>query len=753
MGAGIPGCPPPSIRVTLVLGAGSSLASGLTVWDRKFKGDLIATAAEAFRDKQTTFITECWNKLSGTVGLPDGNADRRRQQLIERASIEQIASVALQYDVIADSIYKMLDEKFTPADVDSEGFQPPQLAYEFIAHFMKHAFVDHVMTFNFDELLDEAVRNELGAGEFVRIASEADIARGAPPPLPHLIKLHGTLSRPPTLRFTPDTTSALPAAMVGLLDRLILGVQPDGAKETRPPKHKATRPKAYILSLGYGWHDPDVLHWLNARRDRVAGLIILSKHDDCDRLQQTFGTSRGGWRKGQVRVLDVDRFFRVQPQLLTVDAFLWALWNELEAAMEKLKIPFMPASRHLLLSYLFGPNDGDSRDRLNRHGALRRLIVEFMLHLAKCKGMVNLSTLVSTERIGRYYARVKHDHSKLAQDCGQDLVSLVTAVGFVQNHLTKGWKGPDAESVTVQQSLYADVKETYYATATKIEDLAAPLSTRAFTTKPQPMPTYSPRERRIIEARGRELEGARFIAEHIDRIFRGPEIEVARRTPDRETWTLRAAKPLATYIDLQQETRNVLDTDWNELFVVAESGEWLTKDVMQAVIAKKARRIFLVVARQPSENEWPLRRIQIDADLTSAWAHYKTRGVEIYQMPLSWWQHNRHLTLAFRRRPATVTCTGGVYFRRRHKNSRIQPLLVDAGDREDVAELALTFLSYTRRAYTECRQDGVEPPDAEQFVLGACDVAKLLKCPDHVASRLTKVANELEVLYKTRASE
>ena len=38
----------------------------------------------------------------------------------------------------------------------------PGLAYEILAHLMKHGFIDAIINFNFDEVLDQAIEDELG---------------------------------------------------------------------------------------------------------------------------------------------------------------------------------------------------------------------------------------------------------------------------------------------------------------------------------------------------------------------------------------------------------------------------------------------------------------------------------------------------------------------------------------------------------------------------------------------------------------
>lgn len=725
-------------KVTVVLGAGASVWSGLRTWDRAFKDELIDAACSAFSDK-SLFVDECWRQLSPTLGLPRSQPNRHRAELAERASIEDIASVALQNLVVGDKIYDLLKKTFTlHATDDADAIQPPQLAYELIAHFLKHGFIDHLITFNFDELLDEAVRNELGRDEFTYVASEHDISTRPPSSLPHLIKLHGTLSRPATLRFTRNATTSLPQATIQLLDRVILGVD----DVTSSPA--AAERQNYIVSLGYGWRDADMRHWLEARQRLIKGVLIFAMGKDCERLRDTFSVSNN-WGEGQVRVLNLDDFCQVPPDRLTVDLLLWALWNHLEKKMKADTTAFMPASRHILLGYLFGPNGNQMGTRLNEHVLRTRFVVEFMLHLAKCKGMVNLSTMANNSRIARYYGAVKARYSTLARKNRSDLLSMVVSTGFLNEYRHGIVWPPPAENRTIHQSDYPDVKETFYAVAPDPATLARPLlNPNGFSVGAADKPEYSEAQQRIVQPAGGN--GERFIQEHIRDIFKGPEIEVARRTDHRESWTLRSATPLSTYIDLQKVTREVLGSEWTDLLVIAESGAWLADPAVEKLLTGKPwrRRIFVVTADHPKEDEWPLRSY-IDDNLANTWIRYEAdENVHVVLVPLSWWQHNRHMTLAFSVTDDQAVSNGGIYFRRRHKASRIQPLRVDSRDSEDVAELVLTFLAYVRRALEERRRRGEPISEREIAHVRRCfEIANVLERPASVDPRISKVLENL----------
>jgi len=103
---------------------------------------------------------------------------------------------------------------------------PTQIAYELLAHLLKHRFIDAIVSFNFDELLDTSVSDELLDSEYRRIVSERDCSGVQANPddpryLPLLLKIHGTASDADSLRFTRDSYYALPDRIATLLKKIL----------------------------------------------------------------------------------------------------------------------------------------------------------------------------------------------------------------------------------------------------------------------------------------------------------------------------------------------------------------------------------------------------------------------------------------------------------------------------------------------------------------------------------------------------
>lgn len=128
------------------------------------------------------------------------------------------------------------------------------------------------------------------------------------------------------------------------------------------------------------------------------------------------------------------------------------------------------------------------------------------------------------------------------------------------------------------------------------------------------------------------------------------------------------------------------------------------------------RKIFLLRTSTEALNDWHLRdRIlhRIDSDLKSI------SNLDTNQSELSWWEHNRHLTLAINFNDEDFEFIGGIYFRRRLKSSKISPIYVQ--EERDCLELLFTFLSYVRRSYCERSNDAERNKMRENMIeLASC---------------------------------
>jgi len=103
----------------------------------------------------------------------------------------------------------------------------PTLFHDIISHLLKHRFIDIVINFNFDELLDQCIEDELGAKYYDSILSDGDIKEMETYLIdkrlkkPIYIKPHGTFSHKSSLRFTKNHYDLMPIDMKNFLQKVI----------------------------------------------------------------------------------------------------------------------------------------------------------------------------------------------------------------------------------------------------------------------------------------------------------------------------------------------------------------------------------------------------------------------------------------------------------------------------------------------------------------------------------------------------
>lgn len=103
----------------------------------------------------------------------------------------------------------------------------PTLFYHIVAHLFKHRFIDIIINFNFDELLDQILDEELASNSYDKILSDGDcrlkkdVVQFDRLRQPLYIKPHGTASHKSSMRFTKDHYHELPIDMRNFIRGLL----------------------------------------------------------------------------------------------------------------------------------------------------------------------------------------------------------------------------------------------------------------------------------------------------------------------------------------------------------------------------------------------------------------------------------------------------------------------------------------------------------------------------------------------------
>jgi hypothetical protein len=603
---------------------------------------------------------------------------------------------------------------------------PTVLAYELLAHLLKHRFLDAIISMNFDELLDQSLDDEMGIGEYERIVSDRDCVNVnsdvfSPDYMPLYIKLHGTASEPESLRFTRESYYDSPVQVGTVAARLF------------------QIPECVVLNIGFGMASFD-LHRLLAIPDRL-WLYNLS-HDPLsqkargaiDREREHHGRADGAeflespkneakfkkWKKEEKKGKRRLRQEEPPPKdRLTSDAVAGASdkkMNQLSDAIAhsikvlspnaRAAIDLKPVERHRTVVTLLGPNSKagkrliklpssteDARrsldplaraakaDSVKAGYLLRRTILELALAMARGRGLVSIGTL-AVDRSGAYYDEYRR-HAGDNPFSWQDLYKLV---GFTQNrgvpdvlHVDREICRPRKRNLGDEKFLYKNLLKPAAEEKRKAEGKKKKQAKMEWHELPKldlellqkrvtPQVVDSPAKTHRKE-----------LAKELRKLYFGPEYEFHSRD-DRvcaktfsEPLVLKTLSAFHAYsFGLAMEASRLKKASGGrqrvEVDVISETGDWLLKRSKAFKnLLKEVDEIRLIVAFLCD-----VPRIHSEFD--------EVRFA--YQQP---WHHNRHMViLRFDGEPQQA-----IYFARHHRTPYVTPVLVRR--RSDIDVLQTTF--------------------------------------------------------------
>ncbi|MFN0138772.1 MAG: SIR2 family protein [Pyrinomonadaceae bacterium] len=508
--------------VVVIVGSGASQAAGLVGTDDFFNKLL----------ENTLFDPP--NEIVFPLSKEIVDVELERLRLVQRLDPEQFETRLLAMSATESSglaVRKALEKKYNRRFL-------PTLAYEILAHLLKHRFVDAIISFNFDELLDQAIEDELNPEEYHRIISDGDGPSYKLPTKeneilkkPLYIKPHGTVSHPSTLRFTRDDYYRLPEGIRLTIRSLLSGRPVD------------------LISVGFNMKSFEFNSIAN-ESDQSGSRIFHINIDDMvnpDPSLKSFTAHR-------IQVVD-------KPGALDE-----VLHNILQKTHSHLGHLYKPRSidRHRILAGLFKGERDKTED--NSPYLWDRTVIELALAIAKAKGFVTMSEL-SSGRPGKYFTKYQQNvgkrihFRKLCEDLGLNEI----AYGF------------DALRLSDEDNLRAEIllkPEFKAALEPLLNAVKSKLKGTAFHSFEANRDLF--RETLWMHYSGAEVE-LRFPPKILhDNLFLAPVPITSKRVLDCQTVAM------------------LKGDDWNYVLLVSETGEWLEHE--RVIAAIKSREIFVIVA-------------------------------------------------------------------------------------------------------------------------------------------------------------
>lgn len=533
---------------------------------------------------------------------------------------------------------------------------PTLLAYELVAHLLKHRYLDAVVSFNFDELLDRSIADELGEHDYRRIISDRDCVYvsenpDSPDYLPLFIKPHGTASEPQSLRFTLDAYDELPDRISKLLCA-VLGTA-----------------HCIVINVGFGLESfefnqllvkPHKLTIYNLSKDRINE--EATKQIDEYRREMKYPNATildVLWKKDKDKKNEASR---------EADKQLDALLQDLEtiAKDESGKIAeFRMIDRHRLTSRLLNWQAQDIQDENELYARyLRdRAILEISYSALRARGLISLFSLV-TDRGAKYY---------------NDYQSVMRKVGLEpelwHDLCEKGGLKLSPLSMDSYESVFSVREQSSKTTNPQVrleelDRLRIDVAKLAVYVKR----SLDDRTQTNFRKVGKDVERA------LDEFKVGTGFEATSQIDSVCRKLFRSPTILPTLTSLRAAVISLLcDNDVDELAIISEDGHWLLDDPYINLILKRKTpfKINLIIAFKLHMDD--ICKQSLD-------------NISIKWITSHWWRLNRRMTIAY----ADGKPIGGVYFTRMHRSLFVTPVYLKAS--QDLKFLATTFQVYWTRS-------------------------------------------------------
>lgn len=577
---------------------------------------------------------------------------------IKKLSLFEFASVVSKFSYGRKIIHEVVAGKI-------KNPQKKPLTYELLAHLSKHHFIDHFISLNFDELLDNSLNDEIP--NRLRIIAGADDLPGAnyeeksQRKFCYLLKPFGS--------FHKDKYKLKPEDVLQFGDDSLWQFCLNNIF-TRPYGNKF--PDVTLVLIGYSASElafEELCRKLNLR-DRTIYIYLIKKNKDLgerfEYLQKKLGLI-------------------INPIVLDVEVALNILSIMIRKKLKK-KLPNAPTvsiSRHEIIS-----NCVDYKDAMFDDS---RFEIEVILQAVKSRGFFTIESIGDIKRIRNFSKNankviasminenllihnIPFEHNPNPKSCmdenrwSQDFnLNMDNPLDFSVDLLTKWNKNPDKE----------------------INDWDVCLDKNE--VKPNKTTLKSYLEKRLID------------------IGEGVEIEISSRIDPSSRWLFRKPKEINSISQLADKTVKMFEKLLKDssgcihIFGIWSSGEWLFhekgyaynefgKEILKRLKEKSAR--LIMITSHPDTNI--LKSIKKDRsnEVISTLKSINNGTVEIGL--ISWWRLNRRMTLLELGCNTDTHQQEGIYFRRRLYSPLVSPIFLN--DIEDCEVLYKIFCHYNRKA-------------------------------------------------------
>lgn len=634
-------------RFIAVVGAGAS--NSFTINSDKDKDHAIPSTPEAIERLKKAF-----DKQVRDVMLPEKIkqvADRMRTS-VDNFEAQLVAMAQFSNTLVTKELIRLCGNKNVPC-----------LGYEILAHMFKHRFVDVIVNFNYDELLDNAISEELPnpgdyryiytAGHCPNSLGDLRIANRIKQPI--YVKCHGTISQPNSLRFIEAKDFMMEQAIQDHVLELFEGRVPDAISQEYLPVN--------LLVFGFSMRNHVFNQIISRSLEKNPEKLTIWLFDIDSELKN----------RVQVEFQELIKQGRIEVKFLHLEtitqlsAVLKDIWEQLVDNFDDYYKP-KGIGRHLFVDHIFGQVSPLLLLEKKKSPMLEkyyqdRLFVELFILVLQSNGTIHLSQLTRS-RVGKFLLKLKQETKNKTA-----IFSYLKEMGMIpyEDFMYDTFVVENRNSLLSQEDLVSFLLERLK------KNLKMKESRKAINGLEELKPLLKGiLKRRLL------LVNPQYDHVH-DNIFADLPPKNVMNTS------------LAWIYNYRQNISGD-PKHWDVMLSVSEEGGFLRRDFLEQRFENKGKFFELILAatgineRSDGANKWMNKDMLLSVGL-------KYRP---------WWLHNKHMVILLKRQDSDYTGTWsqdwelveGFFYQHKMLSRRVNPVKLKA--KEDLKTLLYMFAIYWR---------------------------------------------------------
>lgn len=540
-----------------------------------------------------------------------------RGQDITDLSMESLLSLYIEFFKYEDAAYDFLRPRFS--DVQKALNYKPPLSYGALAQFLSHGLANYIISWNWDELLERALDDEIGRSNYERVVSISDFRRLLDYKLigkleKILFKPHGTISLAATLRYKWDDVQRFEnekdkvLSMV-LHDCLIIfaGCSLSG------PDEQAFFQKIALEGKLKG------IYFVHRRQDfleknyKVKSLLRHNRQSDYENYFIIMETCDKFFRKLGKAIYETDRFF--DEELKKESEFK----EKMDKVKEKGRL-YPKLHRHRIRDIFFESNiPPDLKNKL---------MVELIIFAMKTRGKFKGKTLLGCEKMenlsGEFYQlENKNLYPKALLD------ELVVKGILIREEDQDGEPG----------------EEVYYCPGISESDMVNRVLEK--------IPSLRGLERFYVPK-----ESENKLKDLMVKLTEDLDWDIWPAKLMQEVFSFRYPHIITDQEKLEEISLKMLQEE-NLIRIIAETGEWLTRSPYQELIKGKELQIIISDPKDHPQDTFHKMRAE---DVLERLKNFTNQGNKVFIRCIKWEDNKHHMTLGKR---------NAIYFFRERKSPSV----------------------------------------------------------------------------------